>query len=232
MKNDDPSTFTSAADVVCELTRLGTTRQIAELDRYGIVAQDPFGVAVRELRALSKSIGRHHELSLELWDTSRYEARMLAAMVGEPDRVTLSQMDSWSAEFDSWAIVDNVCIHLFDRTKHAWKKAEQWSTAQLEYRKRAGFALLWAMSVHDKAAGDAPFLNCLEWIEIGADDDRTYVKKAVNMALRAIGKRNKALNAAAIRTAKRLAAREAKAPSWIGGHALRELESDAVRKRL
>lgn len=232
MKKDESSTFSGAADVVRELTRLGTQKQVAELARYGITAHEPFGVSVRELRVLAKAIGHDHDLALDLWETGRYEARMLASMVDEPDKVTLSQMNAWSAEFDSWAIVDTVCFQLFDRTPHAWKKAEQWSKAKLEFRKRAGFALLWAMSVHDKAAGDAPFLKCLEWIEAGADDDRPYVKKAVNMALRAIGKRNKALNAAAIRTAKRLAADEAKAPSWIGGHALRELESAAVKKRL
>ena len=226
-----PKTVVSLEDALGWMERRGTKGKIRELDRYGIVAHDPYGIAVGDLRKYAKGIGIDHELAQALWATQRYEARMLAAFVDDPDRVTLTQMNRWAADFDNWAIVDTVCFHLFDRTPHAWKKVHQWAGAKPEFTKRAGFALLWSLSTHDKEAADAVFREGLERIEPGAQDEREYVKKGVNMALRAVGKRNRPLNQAAIRIAKRLSKSAAAAPRWVGSHALRELESAAVQKR-
>tara|TARA_R110002126_G_scaffold11114_3_gene50410 strand:+ start:6832 stop:7320 length:489 start_codon:yes stop_codon:yes gene_type:complete len=157
---------------------------------------------------------------------------MLATMIDDPGDVTLAQLNAWSAEFDNWAIVDSACFHLFDRSRYAWKKVPQWAKAKLEFRKRAAFALIWSLSVHDKKAPNRSFLEGLKLIEAAAGDERNFVKKAVNMALRATGKRNLVLHAAALRTSARLAESEDATARWIGRHALRELSSSAVRKRL
>ena len=220
------------AEAIRWLEARGTEKQIEELDRYGITATKPFGVAVGQLKKYAKEIGKDHELARRLWSTGRYEARMLACMVDDPEAVTAAQMNAWAADFDNWAIVDTVCFHLFDRTRHAWRRVPQWAKAKPEFKKRAAFALLWSLSVHDREADDRAFLDALPWIEEAAHDERDYVKKAVDMALRAIGKRNAALNAAAVRTAERLAESKDATPRWVGRHALRELKSAAVRKRL
>ncbi len=222
----------SVSDVLAWLERRGTKKQIKELDRYGITATKPFGVTVGDLKKYAKEIGSDHELAQQLWVTGRYEARMLAAMIDDPAKVTAAQMNAWVSDFDNWAIVDTACFHLFDRTKHAWKKVSQWAKAKPEFTKRTAFALIWSLSVHDKKAPNRTFLDGLKLIETAATDERNFVKKAVNMALRATGKRNVALNAAAIKTAERLSKSEDATARWVGGHALRELESPSVRKRL
>ncbi|MFG0320228.1 MAG: DNA alkylation repair protein, partial [Planctomycetota bacterium JB042] len=164
--------------------------------------------------------------------SGRYEARLLAAFVDEPARVTSKQMDDWARDFDDWATVDTVCFHLFDRAPAAWKKPKTWAAARAEFKKRAAFALLWSLSVHDRDAPDDAFLAALPLIEAAARDDRNFVKKGVDMALRAIGKRNRALNAAAVALAARLGASDDVTARWIGRHAHRELTGAAVRKRL
>ena len=157
---------------------------------------------------------------------------MLATFIDEPERVTSAQMDRWCRDFDNWAIVDTACFALFDRVPHAWSKVTQWAGHRDEWVKRAAFALLWSLTAHDRVSDDQPFLRALKLIERGATDDRHFVSKAVNMALRAVGKRNAALNAAAIETAQRLATSSEAAPRWVGQHALRELKSDSVQRRL
>lgn len=214
------------------LERRGTQKQINDLARYGITAARPFGIAVGDLKKYAREIGTDHQLALQLWTTGRYEAQFLAVMIDEPSKVTAAQMNAWTAEFDNWAIVDTACFHLFDRTKYAWKKVPQWANAKPEFTKRAAFALLWSLSVHDKNAADRCFLNGLKLIEAAANDERNFVKKSVNMALRAVGKRNPVLNAAAIKTADRLAKSDEAVARWVGSHALRELKSPAVRRRL
>ncbi len=210
----------------------GTKATVAGMARFGIPSGNALGVSMAQMRVLAKQLGRNHELAAALWDTGLYEARMLASLIDEPTRVTPAQMDRWCRDFDSWAICDTACFALFDRTPHAWAKVAQWSGQPDEFVKRAAFALLWGLTVHDKTSGDAPFLKGLVLVERAAGDDRNFVKKAVNMALRAIGKRNHALNTAAVVVARRLAdAREA-APRWVGGHALRELTSPVVIRRL
>jgi 3-methyladenine DNA glycosylase AlkD len=200
--------------------------------RYNIPSDRAFGVAMREIQALAKQMGKRHAVALELWTSGWYEARLLAAYVDEPDRVTAAQMDRWCRDFDNWGVCDTVCFALFDRTPHAWRKVEQWAGRREEFVKRAAFALLWGLTVHDKQAGDAQFIAALKLVERAAPDDRHLVKKAVNMALRAVGKRNRALNAASVATAKRLAASADAAAAWVGKDALRELTSPGVAKRL
>lgn len=200
--------------------------------RYAIPSDNALGVSVANIRVLGKRLGLNHELAAALWDTGVYEARMLTSFVDEPARVTPAQMDRWCHDFDNWAIVDTVCFHLFDRTPHAWQKVAQWHDRKEEFVKRAAFALLWGLTVHDKQARDDQFAEGLRFIERAASDDRNFVKKAVNMALRAIGKRNSALNAAAVGVARRLADSAEPTPRWIGKDALRELTGPMVTRRL
>jgi 3-methyladenine DNA glycosylase AlkD len=210
----------------------GTRATRDAMVRYGVPSDNAFGVTVSNIQVLAKRLGRSHALAAALWDTGWYEARMLTAYVDEPAQVTPAQMDRWCHDFDNWGICDTVCFVLFDRTPHAWKKVAQWSGREDEFVKRAAFALLWGLTVHDRDAADAPFLDGLRLIERAAPDERHFVKKAVNMALRAVGKRNAALNEAAVTTAKRLADSPQPAAKWIGKDALRELTSTSVQQRL
>ena len=200
--------------------------------RYAIPSDNALGVSVANIRVLGKRIGPNHELAAALWKTGIYEARMLASFVEDPALVTPAQMDRWCRDFDNWAICDTLCFHLFDRTPHAWKKVAQWSTRRHEFEKRAAFALLWGLTVHDKHSDDKHFMEGLRYIERAADDERNFVRKAVNMALRATGKRNRALNKAAIAVAKRLADSTDATARWVGKDALRELTSPMVSRRL
>ena len=200
--------------------------------RYNVPSDKAFGVSMKNIQLLAKQLGRDHALAAALWETGWYEARMLTAFVDEPDRVTSAQMDRWSRQFDNWAICDTLAFALWDRTPHAWTKVEQWAGRREEFIKRTAFALLWSLTVHDKAATDKQFVRGLALIEQAAADDRNFVMKAVNMALRAIGKRNATLNAAAATTATRLAASTDPSARWVGKHALREITSAAVKRRV
>ena len=200
--------------------------------RYNIQTSKAFGVSMSNIQKVAKPLGRDHELAAALWETGWYEARMLTSFVDEPDRVTTSQMDRWAGDFDNWGIVDTLCFNLFDRTPHAWGKVAQWCKREEEFVKRAGFALLWSLTVHDKEATDEQFRQGLVLVLRGASDERHFVKKAVNMALRAIGKRNPVLNKAAIMVARRLAESPNAAARWVGKDALRELTSESVADRL
>lgn len=226
------STAESVEEAVEWLKRHGTKATRDGMARYGIPQTRAFGVPVRDIQALAKRLGRNHDLALALWSTGWYEARMLAAYVDDPAKVTPAQMDRWCRDFDNWGICDTVCFALFDRTPHAWKMVAKWAGRREEFEKRAAFALLWGLTVHDKEANDTPFVKSLALIERAAADERHYVQKAVDMALRAVGKRNVALNAAAARLAKRLAASEDAAAQWTGRHALKELASPALARRL
>ena len=200
--------------------------------RYAIPSEHALGVAMRDIKALGKQLGHDQELAAALWKTGLYEARMLASFVGDPARITAAQMDEWCGEFDNWAFCDAMCFNLFDRTPYAWEKVTQWSHSEEEFVKRTAFALLWSLSVHEERAGDAAFLAGLELIEHAADDERNFVKKAVNMALRAIGKRNGELRMAAVAVAHRLAKAPGATARRVGKDALRELTSAAVMERV
>lgn len=205
------------------LERHGSKRNRDGMARYGIVARNVHGVSVGDLRAHAKRIGRNHDLALALWDTDHYEARMLATLVDDPRLVTPSQMDRWAKAFDNWAICDTACFHLFDKTPYAYTKPAKWAKSRHEFVKRAAFALIASVALHDKKAPDAPFLKFLPLIERAASDDRNFVKKGVSWALRGIGKRNPAMKKEALALAKRLAASDNAAARWVGKDALRDL---------
>jgi 3-methyladenine DNA glycosylase AlkD len=232
MKSAQPSLEAEVESALTWLKRHSTKRTRDGMARYAIPADHAFGVSMANMNVLAKRLGRNHELAAALWDAGWYEARILASLIDEPARVTPAQMDRWCRDFDNWAICDTACFALFDRTPHAWAKVAQWSGKRDEFGKRAAFALLWALTVHDKQAGDEPFVQGLRRIERAATDERHFVKKAVNMALRAIGKRNRALNAAAVAAARRLADSPEAAARWVGKDALRELTSPGVSRRL
>jgi 3-methyladenine DNA glycosylase AlkD len=210
------------------LQRKSTRRDRDNLARFGITANKAFGVSTSNVQALAKRLGRNHDVAAALWDTGWYEARLLTSFVDEPALVTPEQMDRWCRDFDNWGVCDTLCFHLFDRTAHAWAKVHQWSREEDEFVKRAAFALLASLAGHDKKAGDRAFAECLPLIERAAADERNFVKKGVNWALRRVGRRSAVLNAAAIKVAGRLAKSTGAAARWVGKDALRELTSPAV----
>jgi 3-methyladenine DNA glycosylase AlkD len=222
----------SVESVLAWLERRGSKRNRDGMARYGIVAEKAYGVSVGDLRDLGKRLGRSHELALALWETGVYEARMLTPFVDEPERVTPAQMDRWCRDFDNWGICDTVCFHLFDRTPHAWKKVVPWSRRRAEFEKRAAFALLACLALHDKQADDDRFLRTFPLIEKAASDDRNFVKKGVSWALRLIGHRNRALHAAAVELSRKLAASGDRTAQWVGKDALRDLTRPAVIKKV
>ena len=219
-------------EVVAWLERSGSRRAVEGMARYGIPSDGAFGVPMGTLLAYAKRLGKDHALAAALWKTGRYEARLLAALVDEPSRVTPKQMNAWAAAFDSWAVTDTVCFHLFSRVPAAWEKARRWALSPREFVKRGGFALMASLVLRDKAAPDARFVALLPLIEKGARDERHLVKKGVNWALRTVGKRSRTVHAAALASAKRLAESEEPSCRWIGKDALRELASPKVRARV
>ena len=214
------------------LERKGTKANRDGMARYGIVAQKVFGVSMTTLKTFAKKLGRDHELALALWDTGWYEARMLTAFVDEPKRVTAAQMDRWARDFDNWAICDSICFHLFDKTPHAWRKIELWSGRKQEFVKRAGFALLASVALHDKKTADAPFIASLRLIRKAASDDRNFVKKGVSWALRGVGHRNRLLHTAALALAEELARSSNSTERWIGKDAIRDITRPAILRRV
>ena len=198
--------------------------------RYGIHTANAVGVSMADMKAVAARLGRSHPLAEALWATGLYEARIVASMIDEPERVTLEQMERWCHDFDNWAICDTVCFHLFDRTPHAWIKVEQWAAQPDEFVKRAAFALLWGLARHDRDATDAQFAAALRLIECEATDERPLVKKSVSMALRSIGKRNPVLHASARTVAESLAEAPGGSARWIGRAALRDLALDSARR--
>lgn len=214
------------------LNSVSDASSIEGMGRFGINTKTALGVSVPNLRTIAKQLGRDHVLALELWSTGIHEARLLSSMVDDPGMVTSEQMDAWVNDFDSWDLCDQCCSNLFDKTDVAYDKVVVWSTRSEEFVKRAGFALMAALAVHDKRAPDAMFLRFLPIIEENSLDARNFVKKAVNWALRQIGKRNQTLNKAAIQTAKRIAKSDSGAARWIASDALRELTGRKVQERL
>ncbi|MBM4155464.1 MAG: DNA alkylation repair protein [Lentisphaerae bacterium] len=219
-------------EILARLRGLGCERNREGMARYGIRADKAYGVPMPALRALGRELGRDHALALDLWASGVHEARVLASLVDEPARVASAQMDAWARDLDSWDVCDQCCMNLFRRTPHAWGRAQAWSRRRAEFVKRAGFSLFAVLAVHDKGAPDARFHEVFAAVEREAGDDRNFVRKAVNWALRQAGKRNPALRRAAIACARRLRALDARSARWIGSDALRELESSPRRSFL
>ena len=212
-----------ASRLVRELRAAGSEESRAGMARFGIDTADAFGVPIAVLRPMARRLGRDHALAEALWTAGIHEARILASMVDEPEKVTIRQMEAWAREFDSWDLVDQCCANLFARTPMAYRMAERWAERRPEFVKRAGYALMASLAVKDKRASDAPFERFLEIVERESDDDRNFVRKAVNWALRQIGKRNERLRGKAIRTAERILAQGTRSARWIATDALREL---------
>ena len=220
-------------EVLAWLERRGRKRIREDMaPRYGVHTDKAFGVPMATIQALAKRLGRNHELAAALWDTGWYEARLVASFVDEPARVTSAQMDRWCRDFDNWGVCDTVCFHLFDRTPHAFPKVDQWSKGHHEFVKRAAFALLACLALHDEGADDEAFARRLPLVERAASDERNFVKKSVSWALRAIGRRNRTLNAAAVAVAERLSDSPEAAARWVGKDALREITRPAVTRGL
>ena len=217
--------------VLASLERLGDRRIREQMEpRFGIVARDAFGVRMNDMQQLAKRLGRNHALALALWETGNYEARIMVAYLAEPERVTPAQMDRWCRDFDNWAVCDTLCLHLFDRVPHAFRKVAPWSRGRGEFVKRAAFALLAALALHDKRADDEFFARCLPLAERAASDGRNFVKKGVSWALRAIGRRSPGLHTTSVELAQRLAASPEISARWVGRDVLRDLAKHKARQ--
>jgi 3-methyladenine DNA glycosylase AlkD len=224
--------MSSVKEVLDKLQSKARPDQLEGMAKFGIAIEGRLGISVPDMRKLAKEIGKDHKLALELWKTGIAEARMVAAMVDDPDKLTEEQMEDWVKDFNSWDVCDQVCMNLFEKNRLAWKKIIDWSAREEEFVKRTAFSLIACLAWHDKKANDEKFIALLPVIIRGATDERNFVKKAVNWALRNIGKRNLNLNQAAINTAKEIQRLDSKAARWVASDTLRELESEAVQTRL
>jgi len=218
--------------VLRELKSMANPKNVEGMARFGISREGTLGISIYDLRPMAKRIGKDHELAAKLWSTGIHEARLLAGYIDDPEKVTERQMEAWAADFDSWDVVDQVCSSLFDQTDIAYSKAVEWSRREEEFVKRAGFVLMAALSVHDKKASDSQFEKFFSIIKRESTDERNFVKKAVNWALRQIGKRNLALNKKAVKVAEEISRIDSRSARWIAADALRELNGDKVKKRL
>jgi 3-methyladenine DNA glycosylase AlkD len=215
-----------------ELRELADPKVRAKLAYFGVNVPKAYGISAPVLSALARHIGKDQELAEQLWSSGIHEAKILATLIGESEKVTRTQMERWVRDFDSWDVVDAACCYLYAAAKPAWDKIYEWSTRRAEFEKRAAFSLAAYLSYKDKVAEDVRFERFLSVIEREAHDERNFVRKAVNWALRNIGKRNLRLNAVAIRCAERIRQQDSRAARWIAADALRELKSDAVHARL
>jgi 3-methyladenine DNA glycosylase AlkD len=219
-------------EIINKLKSLENPKNVEGMARYGINPKNNLGVSIYILRPIAKKIGLNHDLALKLWNSGIHDARLLACFIDDPEKVTKKQMNSWVKDIDSWDVCDQVCTSLFDKTSYAWKKAYEWSEREEELVKRAAFSLIAGLSVHDKKTCDEKFEEFMLVIIKHANDERNYVKKAVNWALRNIGKRNINLNKKAIKTAEELIKTKNRTAIWIAKNALKELKSEKVKDRL
>jgi len=226
------SEMATVADVLKRLKPKARPDQLEGMARYGMTVERRLGVSVPDMRNIAKEAGKNHGLAIELWKTGIPEAMITAAMIDEPERLSDAQMDEWVKDINSWDVCDQVCMNLFEKTPIAWKKIHDWSKREEEYVKRTAFALIACLAWHDKNAEDEKFIRLFPVIKRGATDERGLVKKAVNWALRNIGKRNLKLNKAAITTAKDISTIDSKAARWIASDAIAELKSASVQRRL
>jgi 3-methyladenine DNA glycosylase AlkD len=226
----------TADEVVKKLASLGSKKGGVGLDYFGITNQKSFGIPTPVLKQFAREVKKkandRHALAQELWETGIYDARAVAFWIDDPQQVTKKQMNAWAKDFDNWATVDGTCCYLFCRTPFAYEKAFEWAEKKPEFIKRAGFSLMAYLAVHDKKAPDEKLAAFLPVIEKHSDDDRNFVKKAVNWALRQIGKRNQNLNHLAVETAERIKLQNTRPARWIASDALRELKSPKVLARL
>jgi len=222
----------SVDEVLKKLKAKARPDQLEGMSRYGMVVERRLGISVPDMRKIAKEVGKDHKLALELWKTGNLEAKIVAAMIDKPKKLTEEQMEEWVKDINSWDVCDQLCMNLFEKTPLAWKKILDWSEREEEFVKRTAFALIACLAWHNKEAEDKKFIELFPLIEHGAADERNFVKKAVNWALRNIGKRNMNLNKAAVKVAKEIQRVDSKAARWIASKAIKELESEAVKRRL
>jgi len=217
--------------ILKKLKSLSNPEAVAGMARFGINPEKTYGISIPVLRKMAKEIGKNHNLALKLWDSGIHEAKILAAMIDEPNQVTEKQMDMWIKNFDSWDVCDQCCMNLFSKTPYSWEKAKKWTNRKKEFEKRAGFALIACLAWYEKEAPDKKFEQFFPLIKKHASDNRNFVKKAVNWSLRQIGKKNMNLNKIAIKTAKEISKINSKSAKWIASDALRELTDKKVKKK-
>ena len=215
-----------------ELKSKARPDQLAGMAKFGIRGEKRLGVAIPELRKMAKKIGKNHQIALKLWQTGIPDAMILASMIDQPEEVTEQQMENWVKDINSWDVCDQSCMNLFEKVPYVLKKIKEWSKREEEFVKRTAFALIACLAWHNKEVPDELFINFFSLIKNGATDERNFVKKAVNWALRNIGKRNPNLNKAAIKAAKEIQRMDSKAARWVSSGAIRDLESEAVQRRL
>ena len=224
--------MSSSDEIINKLKAKARPEQLKGMTRFAIVGEGRLGISVPEMRKLAKEIGKDHQLALELWRCGIPEARIVAGMIGDPEKLTEQQMEDWVKDFNSWDVCDQVCMNLFEKSTLAMKKIHDWSKRDEEFVKRTAYALIACLAWHDKKAKDNVFIELFPVIKDGATDERNFVKKAVNWALRNIGKRNPNLNKIAIKVAKEIQQMDSKYARWIASDAIRELESEGVQQRL
>ncbi len=217
--------------ILKKLKFLSNPKNIEGMARFGINTENALGVPIPFLRGLAKKIGKNHKLAQDLWNSGIHEARILASMIADFKLVTEKQMEKWVRGFDSWDVCDQVCMNLFDKTPSAVKKAKSWTKSSQEFVKRAGFALMASLAIHDKKMKDGQFMEFFSLIKKESKDERNFVKKAVNWALRQIGKRSKKLNREAVKIAKEIQKMNSKSAKWIANGALKELQEEVIQKR-
>lgn len=223
---------TTYSSIIKHLKSLADPETVKGMARFGINSNNTLGISMPILRKLGKEIGKNHELALQLWNSQIHEAQILASLIDETDKVTEKQMDAWISDFDSWDVCDQACLNLFWKTPYAYYKAKEWCSREKEFEKRAGFALIAVLGLKDKPAKNKNFEELLPFIVAASDDNRNFVRKAVNWALRQIGKRNLILNKITIQTAKEIQKQNRKSARWIAADAIRELTSNKIQKRL
>jgi len=219
-------------EVMDQLKSMGDPKNIEGMGRFGIKTENNFGNSVTTLRKYAKKIGKNHDLAVKLWESGIRDARMVAACIEDPETVSEEQIDKWVRDLDSWDICDHCCGHFFDRTPFAYKKVREWTKSNQLFVKRAGFSLIAWLAVHDKKKEDSEFVSFLKIIERESTDERNYVRKSVNWALRQIGKRNIEMNKKALELSKKIQKIDSKSARWIASDAIRELTCEKVKQRI
>ncbi|MGB3346080.1 MAG: DNA alkylation repair protein [Candidatus Humimicrobiia bacterium] len=219
-------------EVIKELKSLSDPRAVEGMAKFGIRGEKRIGVSIPELRRMAKTIGKDHKLALKLWSRKIPETMILASMVDDPEKVTEQQMEDWVKDINSWDVCDQLCMNLFEKVPFIIKKIKDWSKRDGEFVKRTAYSLIACLAWHDKESSDEKFINFIPIIKSGATDERNFVKKAVNWALRNIGKRNLNLNKVVIKAAKEIQKMDSKVARWIASDAIRELTSEKIQNRL
>jgi len=222
----------TAKQIISQLKEKANTKSVEGMAKFGMTSTNRLGISVPDMRKLAKQIGKNHDVAMELWDSQISEAQIVAALIAEPEKLTEKQMEHWVKDINSWDVCDQVCMNLFDKSPLAWKKIYDWSEREEEFVKRTAFSLIACIAWHDKTLADEKLIELFPLIKRESTDERNFVKKAVNWALRHIGKKNQNLNKAAIKLAKEIKQIDSKSARWIATDAIRELESEKVQLRL